>query len=316
MIADPCGSTLVPGIYGSQYGMLTRNVQRFTPSVGNVGAASSATSGFIVWFPNSHCNALPGVGGEVNCVFFGNSNPDASPQLLNYGFETAATNLTAKSIADPSYQFMNTDIAMDARTLSACMRVTYTGTTATAKGVIMPLMNIPQAALLIGDNAGTPASTTNLSRYSVKQFRAVDTVEVLHRPAVSDFQREGIGAFQNNFGGNTVTSNYSERSNALGIGFAFYNVTSLSDYLFNFYKNIEWRPEPVSGFANIVPRGIDNPSNLSRALAYLDSVMPNWQARLSDSATQQFITSLTRTVFGGTMGELVNARAMRNAIEL
>lgn len=316
MIADPCNSTLQPGIYGSQYGMLTRNVQRTIPSPGTFSSGANATSGYVVWFPSAHCNAASGVSGHVNCFFYGNNNADAGPTLNSFGCESSATNATAKSIADPSYNFMSSESAMDARTLSACLRTTYTGTTSAARGVIMPLVNIPISALLYGDTGTNPASISNLSRYSTRQFRAVDTVEVLHRPSTSDFLRENIGCISATVGSPPTFAEYSERTNVLGIGFVFYNVTAMSDYVFNFYKNIEWRPEPFSGFANVVPRGIDNPNTLSRALAYLDSVMPNWQSRLADGATQQFITSLTRSVFGGSMAQLATSAAMRNAIEL
>jgi len=297
MISNPCTSSLVPGIYGSSVGLLARLKSRITFS----SQFNSNKNGYMLWFPQSACDRHTGgtTASGINFVNWGNNNPDAGPPLQQYGNINAAT--TAQSIADPAFPFVSSDTCQDFRVIAACLRITYTGTTSNASGMIYPLTNIPEHMVLYGDGGNTPPSMTNISRFANNGFRATDTLEVVYRPVNIPTWTDGNVAPLIS-GTTTTNAAYSGTQQYFGntaIGFVILNGTALSDYVIEAYKIIEWRPEPVSGFSIPQQRGNDNPNRITKALEFLDRTDPQWQQQVVSSLGGVAKSMLRDTVLAG-----------------
>lgn len=300
MINDPCNATLVPGIYGSSYGLLARfrNVNMMaTPFEG-------AQYGYVVWFPSYHNNLsseAAGITNPLNFVYWASDNPAVQPSLVNYGINYNDA-VTAHSFADPAFSFVSGDTCQDARTISACMRITYTGNTSDGRGIIAPLKNVPLTAVLNGGSGGNPPSINDLLRYSTAEKRGTETQEVKWRPTPLDarFRDSRSSLIDPTAGSPTSISNQASADPPVGIGFVIYNVLAMSEFSISTYKNIEWRPEPVSGLVSQTPTGVENPTFLSKALTTLDRLAPNWQTSMKDAAISMAQNALTNLVLGGT----------------
>jgi len=301
MINDPCNATLKPGLYGSNYGLLARFHNRFTINQITSGWNTS-TSGWVIWFPSYHnsLNASTTSNAPVNLVAFGGGG---QPTIADFG--KAGISTTAGSFNDPAASFVASDTCMDARTLSACMKITYTNTTSGAKGLVFPLTNIPIEAILFGGTGDLPPTVSQLAQYSTVMARAVDSFEVKWRPSMeATFRAEDEGCINpsSTSTGNTTLSSYVRHSGVFGIGFAFDNITAISDYVIDCYKNIEWRPEPNIGMPQQQPTGTENPGYITRAVQFLDRANPDWQMQMASSATQLVTSALSRMVLSGDSG--------------
>jgi len=292
MIADPCNAVLVPGMYGSDAGMLARFKSTYAFSAYNASWAAQPF-GYVLWFPSYHNPTT--TSGPANFFMFAAATSGTSPTLLNYGvFGAGAT--TASSVTDPAYNFVNGDTAQDARTLSACLTTSYIGTTSNAKGLFIPLTNVPLTAVLQGGTVNAPPTFDQLRNYATMQERAATTNEVIWRPSVNTpFTDDGLSGITVTNAANAVTNISAEVTPPMGIGFVLYGVSAMSDYTISAYKNIEWRAEPASGLTIQPPRGVDNPARISAALTKLDKKRPNWQTQAMHTAG----TILTDVVLAG-----------------
>jgi len=303
MLMDPCNATLVPGMYGSSYGLLARfrNVNNFDSYF------SGSKCGFVIWFPSYH-GTTPAISGNASFFQFGAATSSGAPTLNNYGLSGGNSASYAKSFLDPAHVFVESATCQDARTLSACLRVTYTGTTSNAQGIIVPLTNIPLTTLLYGGVGSAPPTIGELMQYGTNEKRAIGTYEVKYRP-----QPTGVGFIDTaspcvdvNSGSPSTIPSSTANVPPTGIGFVFLNVDKLSDFSISAYKNVEWRPEPTSGLVSSAPRGVENPSILSKSLNYLDSRFPGWQSQMADRAFDIVSDGLSSMVLGGA-GRAVSA---------
>jgi hypothetical protein len=280
MIADPCNATLVPGMYGSNAGMLARFKSSFAFSEYS-SAWGAYTYGYVLWFPTYHNPTT--VSGSANLFFFASSSPSTAPTLLNYGVFGNTT--SAQSGTDPTYNFVHGDLCQDARTLSACIQSPYIGTTSAAKGLYIPITNMPLSAVLIGGSSGSPPTVDQMRNYATMQERAATTDEVVWRPAVSTpFLSSNFEGITVSNGSNSLISQGTSAVTATGIAIVFYGVSALSDYALTCYKNIEWRSEPASGLTSQPVIGADNPARISSSLAKLDRKKPFWQTKAAKTA--------------------------------
>jgi hypothetical protein len=151
MLSDPCNAPLVPGIFGGIQGNLIRVKSR----VAFDSAFSTTTAGYMVWFPDyQNITQAGGTGSNFNMIQWGDSTGNVQPTLLNFGNVTPATTTTAHSFTDPANQFVSSSTCADARTVAACIKVVYTGTTSNQSGAIYPLMNLGITDFIGGN--GTP----------------------------------------------------------------------------------------------------------------------------------------------------------------
>jgi hypothetical protein len=195
---------------------------------------------------------------------------------------------TTRAISDPAYPLLNGSLARDARTISACLKATYTGTLVNASGEYCILENYPAESLL--NSAGSAGQSVNgvfrnatnsgmLSRGSHEiKFRGdVSSNDVFHdKNGPSDrILQVGIPAAN--------ASTFSDSALSVGpraIVFAWRGYdTSTFDFkmTFNLVKNVEWRPQIDSGLVESIPRAVgDGDSKHKHVLAHLDQHFPGW----------------------------------------
>lgn len=301
LVMDPCNANLKLGIYGSVKGMATR-VHRIS-SIGNGVTGTTDNSGYILWFPDYHC---PGgtTTAERNCFLYNAVNVLTGPAAAGFGCGAANGTTTTSSMNDPAYSFVESDVCQDARTLAACMRVTYTGTTSNARGLIYPLVNVPADAIIRGGASTTPPSPSDLIAYARESKRCVGTNEVRWRPTGSSlgFKDNLPGPIQCNSATAPTLNSSVRNEEPVAIGFVWYNVSSPNDLQVDFYKAIEWRAEPTSLLSSAKPIGADNTSVMQRVTNALDRIYPQWQTHAMEGAMDLASSMLQTAVLSGTQG--------------
>lgn len=316
MLRDPCNAPLAPGLHGSSQGMLARTVLLRSADSG----FSALTNLYVVWFPSFH-NAkyndpASNDGKRVNIFMWASNSQATGPSLTNFGNVADATTTTAHSIDDPAWSLIAQGSAVDARTLSACIRVQYLGTTSGCKGSFVPLHNIPVEALLRNnDTAQTPASINDLQRYATQRgTRVTDCKEVIFCPDPSSaiFRDATTGPFVVDAGFNTSMSSVSRADEVNGFGFVLTNVSAASDYQIDLVKNVEWRADLGVGFTAVPRRGTDDPSVLHRVVDILDKSKPGWQDPVMNMASN----FLSDVVLAGSnmMGNYMRGGSVRRSI--
>lgn len=298
LLADPCNSNLSVGLYGSVKGSATR-----THRVTNLGrgvTGSTDNSGYIIWFPDYHNNAVQSTG-LVNCISFHGTNVDSAPAPTNWGLAAGSSVTTASSLPDPAYGFVLSDVCQDARTLAACMKATYLGTTSNARGLIYPLTNIPPDLLFRGGAANSPPSIAQIISYARESKRCTGTSEVRWRPSGAHlgFRDEYASPFECNTGGGATLSADARTTEPSGIGFAWYGISSANDIQIDMYKAIEWRAEAGSFLSSVKPAGADSSGIIQRVTNALDKWSPGWQTQMMDSAYTFASGMLREAVLGG-----------------
>lgn len=273
----------------------------------SVELANTLTSGYIIWFPDY--NEFPADAGTYTAGFgnlFAYSSTDASVRPLNNvgaspfgGEDNWATNLSAKTtqgIPDPAARFISGNtIAQDARTLSACMSLVYTGRMMEASGEIAFIENFPLSACMANDPyiaTSTAPSVDEMFNYSTKELRfGTDKHEVVFRPSdtSSVFKPPGAGPIIIEGTGGSVASRMTEQAQAeqpQAIGFAWRGLAPETDqttpFSFAFTKNIEWRPKVFSGLTHTPPVQINKTQQASTAVHALDTKTPSWSTRVVD----------------------------------
>lgn len=247
MVRNPCAAELIPGIYGSSEGTLARfkNVTNNT---------SSGTCGYCVWFPD-YCqggNSVTGGGNlyifTANATTIAPNNTVASP--LGEGSDWAV-NGAGFALPDPAYALATGDIVKDLRTISACMRLTYYGALSTSSGQIGFIENFTCESLLTGGTGAAPPSVDDVFQtLAVTERLGIDTLETVWRP--SDHSRnfrssDDVALSIGLASASATTLGTDARSFApRGFGFAWRGL-DISKLNFEFIKNVEWRPEAVSG---------------------------------------------------------------------
>jgi hypothetical protein len=307
MLVDPCSAPLVPGIFGSQKGYLTRLKSTIPIDSG----FSSANYGYVIWYPDYVCSGNQTGAGTSNFSafqFWGASGVSAS--AANFGLDSPTDTSTGHSFPDPAAAFCNSATVADARTVSACLEAHYVGTQTACSGLIYPLENIPLSFLYSGIG-GVPPSFQQIKAFAPSGARPLDGARVVFRPSADSIHfRDAEDTPLSTTAQDTVTLT-DPSSEVTGIGFLFWNTTN-SSFSIEMTKNIEWRAETSSGFASQVPRGMDSPNVLARAISGLDRRFPNWQHKVAQTATDLAINALSSMALGGAG---LGASSARKAIE-
>ena len=312
MVANPCDATLTPGIYGSSEGLLARLKKTVFNSTGD-------SCGYILWAPEYHCaftdqDEKTGYPTDYNCgnlFLWSSDSADQQPfndksdndSQMAYGsikseaFIAATAQSSAFTATDPAQPFLQSDIVQDARTISSCIRLKYTGQMYHASGEIAFIEDLPIQSLLYGAAGAEAASVNQLFQQANHTARlGVQNAEIIARPD------EHAGTFRDSFvtpidvaitnrevstptqiSQSNVSSDGKIRSPSV-FGFAWRGIdlgTATSVNLaFDLVKNIEWRPEPVSGLTHATPVTLSPIPLTQSAVAYLDEHHPGWTSRL------------------------------------
>lgn len=276
MIEDPCSSELAAGFYGSVEGYLARFHSILTP-----GGNTSDTCGYLLWVPEFHNRGYIGAAeAKWNLIMGTLNSPTTGIDLSGY-----ATGQEARQ--DPCYQFVSGTVCGDARTLSACGRMSYYGTLSNNQGMVAHV-DIP-FSVLEDKLAGGGLSVDDLFKISQDVRRtSLDPMEQKYAPlgAEPTFKSDG-GNSDGDYGihdtsGVISVGTSAKVLNPRVIGFAWKGYSPLSStgafpFQFDLYKNIEWRPQSTSGLTIPVPRRIASGNNANRVVAMLDAIRPGWK---------------------------------------
>lgn len=286
MIADPCNSVLVPGLYGSQEGLLARVKSTY---VSGEFAAQGRTCGYVLWCPEFSNKGLQGLAaGDTdqfgNLFVFEHASPNYRPSNdPSKPFGTTAVDTTL-SIQDPASSLIDSQVVADCRPLNACIQMTYFGKMLDAAGEVAYIANLPFSELLTGGPVadGYPDGTTlcvnDLMNYSTNKKRlGVDTREAVFKPdpiMSSTFRGANDVLLRSPLvvGGDGGIAEITDEAKAVDpvvFGFAWRNFTPDSGVSFDFTKSIEWRPDATSGLTQVPVRHM-GPSKVPSAVRNLD----------------------------------------------
>lgn len=288
MLADPCNCTLVPGIYGSAEGLLARVKSRASFA----GPSSSGTAGYILWA----CDTT-GLGPDETqyspASIVGSRFTDTTSAVLNtiadpaFGQASGTVGGAGFSIVDPAATLLSNGLARDARTLSACMRMTYTGSMAAAAGQLAVIENFPVESLLEGITVDQLfALSGNVSRIGVSshevKFRPADSSNYfrpLDDPVTVGTYPEGTthsAAIETGIAASSPTRVDGHNQGLRLFGFAWSGTSDATALSFEFIKNIEWRPAADSGLPIQRPKTLHSIPPIEEAERALDRANPSW----------------------------------------
>jgi len=308
MLANPCNSSLVPGIFGDAEGLLARVKSTITNS-----APAASTCGFILWSPDYHekgSNATVTSTDRVNMnvLAWSSDSPDQvveNSQIFGAGARKMGTStvpfsnsglfgVTARAFDDPAAELLTSDIVQDARTIGACIKMTYTGTALKSSGQFARVQDLPLSAIFgqgtIGADEGpsTGLTVNDLFRITTNTGRlGVETLENVSRPDDSSHIFRGGEEGPLSVINDAVAfpdANASETKEAATLepqwfGFCWrgLDTSEVSPLVFELFKSIEWRPRPNSGFTLANKRSIHTESQIKKVTKILDEQNPSWR---------------------------------------
>jgi hypothetical protein len=210
------------------------------------------------------------------------------------GFADAYTSGTTAGLDDPAGPLLrrSSNLMQDARTVSACIRVCYTGEMQHASGQLAYIENLPLSAV-VGRNPNEPAITVDqlFTMSSNVQRLGVDTYEVVFRPPEGGhtFHDYMDGAWLNDtalLDPRTIVADTAAVTNPVCFGFAWRSISAnpKADLDFELVKNIEWRPRPFAGMASTIPRALNDRNEVLSALLLLDQRSNSWTRKVIDNA--------------------------------
>jgi hypothetical protein len=293
---------------------------------------SDGSCGYILWCPDFFNGPLPGddrskweVSGFANCFLWQNNQASREPQnfeqagFLPYGCDTDQipaeyTYDTTRSIADPAAHLLASDLVADARTMAACIALTYYGRMDSAAGEIGVIENLPIEELLTGSD-GAPLNVDQLMTFSNDKRRlGIDTIETIYRPSeksTSVFRSNERGMFYRaqDTPEPTILADQSTNFGPRVFGFVWRNVVPGAGLAIDLTKCIEWRPEANSGLTQ-VPIHTHGISPMPAVIAKIDRIEatnghPIW-TRMK-AAGKSFVSKVAQMAQTGT-GEMLMDR--------
>jgi len=298
LISDPCNADLVPGLYGTSTGVISR-FKSTTQS------ASANTCGYILWVPTypGYVTGTP----SYNCIFY---SPAASnQQIVNTGIDPFGASGATSGVAQAAGAdaFLQGVIPEDFRTLSACMRCIYTGTTSNCKGRIAKVDNMSLSSFF----TNKPSIDGLLSIAAETQRVGLDPMEITFRPSAEASHPKAVSTIALNGAVAPVTLSSSVlQDDPAIIGFVWSGITS-SDLSFDFVQNIEWRPKLGNGFVELQAVQVSaGTSFVDKALSWLDRYAPGWTTTLMDGASHG-LTSMVGRVLAGPSQRLLTGGSNR-----
>lgn len=285
MLADPCNSALVPGFYGSAEGYLSRFHKVIAPH-----DLANATCGALLWVPDYHCvGPVNATQTRYNLILLASTGSGSNLTIDGYGASGAA-------IADPAYPFVAGTVATDARTLSACVKMSYLGPMAQTQGMVG---HIDIAFSSIEDRIrGDTLSVDSLFELSqVVQRTNLDPIEQRWTPHAGSERFRGPGdttGTSQDFVVANVSGAFSIGAsvaveNPRMIGFVwkgFASTAAFSSLLqFDLYKNVEWRPQANAGISMPTPTRTSAIPPSQSVLVALDQMSPHWRTSATKVAS-------------------------------
>lgn len=309
MIADPCNAPLHEGQYGGNEGYISRF--KAVTGINDVN-----TNGYILWNPYAISGA--GASDVASGFYFINASSSVAPlnTVANPWGTVSPTTTGNAFLASAGDAFAQSATCQTARTLAACSRVVYVGTTSNTQGRIAYLENIDPSFLL---NLPT---VDNMFQIATKVERVgLDPMEVTYRPSEiydAQFKRDATGSIIRGTPA-SVASNLTQQGVELQpkwMGFAWSGVPT-NQLIFENIRILEWKPELGVGLSN------NNQSNtygsgepiVNKVLAFLDRNAPGWTTTLMH-ATSSTAAALARIALGGQGQPMAPLNVMGRATPL
>lgn len=289
MLADPCGSELVPGIYGTTDGFTARFKSTINPSAGS----GNPVAGYILWIPQLTNLGTPQTNGHFNLFGFAASNGTAAPvntttnPLGEDGEWAVAAGNSGFKIPDPASPFVSGDLCQVARMISACMRFTYTGRLTNSSGQIGFIENLDPWSLLQGGTSDGPPTVDQMFNLCRKVERVgLDTNEIRYSAYTDNdevYHSITNSGWTYTAGNLTDVGATSSRFRYPAFGLCWRGLATDFSFVIDLIKNIEWKPEPMSGLMQPPSKHIPHPPRNS-LLVWLDQNMPDWQSKTLSAA--------------------------------
>lgn len=168
MVADPCNSPLVPGLYGSAEGMLAKTKKsRIVPVL------PTAVCGYLFWNPEFHDDPVAVLPGSSiirgNIVLWQATDSSLAPDnSIGFPFGNGGLDTTALFLADPASTLVHSDLVADARTVGACLQLRYTGTADNASGELCYFTGLSAQDLLTGGGGNGRLSVDDLFAFATQ----------------------------------------------------------------------------------------------------------------------------------------------------
>lgn len=288
MILDPCNAVLAPGLHTSSEGILSRHKTVYTPT-------GAETSGYMLWSPYYSTNTAPVTGfAQATTIYYQNNASNVGPvnTLAQPAYTgTGGVTVTGLPITAGAAPFVLGQTCADFRLLSACMKVTYTGTMTNSQGTIAFIENLAPEAIFNTGVVGSTVAVDQLIQNSSKYQRfGISTEEVIFRPdpeLSSEFHGDSISPIDLGAAAARLTQQSEEanRSQPTFFGFAWKGQAA-NTLVFEFVQNIEWRPSTQSGLVASTPTIVSPPNQMYHALQHLDSHMEGWTTTASRRVSQ------------------------------
>jgi hypothetical protein len=296
MVADPCNSELVPGVYGDSAGI----VARFKASN---AFTRTETSGFFLWCPTGSTK-LGGNPEPIGSVIYTTNDPTSHPSNTN-AVPFARSDWTTGGVPMDfgANNFKIGSTCSEYRVLSACMRLLYTGETSSCKGRVAFINGLPTSTLVSG-SAGVPMSVNDLFAYSgVTERISLDAMENRYRP-ISEytkyFKNDSDAPIAHPTGLATVVGSDSARFGEVWFGFAWTGL-AMSNLVVETIENLEWKPDSALGFAGLPTVSRSSRDYMHEAVAELDRVHPGWQSSVMDYVTSAGMQAVKYALGGSAM---------------
>jgi len=275
---------------------------------------STGTCGYILWIDDYHqagdrldAKHAPADQYGGNLFLWSSDDPDVQPyntrvvgenknsygEVRSDSFTQAGQYGSAQTAADPAHNWVSTNNVQDARTISSCIRMKYTGQERLASGEVAFIENLPIDSILRGA-VDEEAVSVNMLFNSARRVQRLGnhTVEIKGRPsAASDTFRNNhatpfiIRAVENQNTGKSPAGRI-QAPNVYGLAWRGVSVNADQPtclFTFELTKNIEWRPEPNANAANVVPKARSGTPKFQAATSWLDTNIPGWTSTLTSA---------------------------------
>jgi len=236
----------------------------------------------------------------VNDATFG-SNQAYGGNATSYFTGNTTTSGYSSFLRDPAADLLEESLVQDARQISSCISITYTGKMSDASGQFCSVPVLPLSSVLQGGTGGGPLSVDDVFRYASNAQRlGIDTIETISRTSeeTHHFRDEAdapilipnaAGAIPTE----TTDLGEAQQPHFFVIAWRGLDAGASNPLVFELYKNIEWRPSPVSGLAHQPPNSFAFGPQMQKVKAFLDTIDPDWQTKIKNAAVSMASAAVT-----------------------
>lgn len=275
---------------------------------------STGTCGYILWVDDYHQagDRLDAKHSDAalyggNLFIWSSDSPDTQPyntrvvgenkesygEVRSDSFAQNTQYSSAHTVVDPAHSWVSGNNVQDARTISSCIRMKYTGQERLASGEVALIENLPIDSILRGA-VDEEAVSVNMLFNSARHVQRLGNtpVEIKGRPSTaSDTFRNShatpfiIRAQENQSTGKSPAGRI-QAPNVYGLAWRGISINADQPtclFTYELTKNVEWRPEPNANATNVVPKARSGTPKYQSATSWLDNNVPGWTTQLTSA---------------------------------